>query len=89
MTEEAFYDYLEKHSTVSSQSAQESRKICDFNNDLYVVHQLFEDDSELNNIRSLVMVGNVCKKSPRFNASRTSSKTSLKSFQILNHKIDA
>ena len=77
MAEESFCDYLEKYSTISSQSAQESRECHDFNAYFSFEYQLFEDESELNNIQSSVIVGSICKKSTRFNASRNSSKTSL------------
>ena len=57
MNEEAFYDYLDQYSTIASQSAQDSRECYDFDSELSFRCQLFEDDSDLSNVQSSVIVG--------------------------------
>ena len=44
-----------------------------FSNNYYVRCQLFEDEPELNDIQSSVIVRSICEKSPRINAFKTSS----------------
>ena len=53
------------------------------------LHQLFEEDFELNNVQSSAIVGRLFKKSHRFNASKISFETSSKPFQSLNSKCSA
>ena len=66
-------DYLVKCSAVSSQHVRHSCEEYYFDVYYYFRYQLFEDEPELNDIQSSVIVGNICEKSPRLNASQTSS----------------
>ena len=54
----------------SMQSAQESRECYDYDNDFSFRNQLFEDESELNNIQSSEIVGIIHKQSHLFNWSK-------------------
>ena len=81
MAEEVFCENLEKNSITSSQFTQDSLECYYLDAYFSFWHQLFEDDSELNDIQSPTIVGIIYKQFHRFNASKSSFETNLKPFR--------